>query len=237
MGQMPFLPAAFCFACLGVGGQKGNGEGDMKLFQVDGPVYRFFARMWDMIKLNFLWLLCSLPVVTIGASTVAAYTVTLKMLNDQEGYIGKEFFKAFRGNLKNGIPLGLVTLVAAYAVYLDFQIFHAVKEPPLIILIMGIIAVFVFLLGLIYAFPLSARYENTLVCTLKNSWEISLRYFGRTVLLFVVLAVELVLFFFTEWMFVLFALIGPCCLFLTVSGFAMYIFGQIEKDPDTVVRK
>ncbi len=209
----------------------------MRLFQIDGPVYQFFARLWDMMKLNFFWLLCSLPVVTIGASTVAAYTVTLKMLDDKEGYIGKEFFRAFRANLKSGIPLGLVSLVAAYAVYLDFQIFYALTEPPLMILMMGVIAIFVFVLGLIYAFPLCARYENTLVNTLKNSWEISLRYFGRTVLLLVVLAVELVLFFFTRWMIILFALIGPSCLFLTVSGFAMYIFGQLEKDPDTVIRK
>lgn len=209
----------------------------MKLFQIDGPIYQFFTRLWDMIKLNFFWLLCSLPVVTIGASTVAAYTVTLKMIGDQEGYIGKEFFKAFRENLKNGIPLGLISLVAAYAVYLDFQIFGALEDAPLMILIMGVVAIFVFVLGLIYAFPLSARYENTLVNTLKNSWEISLRYFGRTVLLLVVLAVELVLFFFTNWMMILFALIGPSCLFLTVSGFAMYIFGRLEKEPDTVIRK
>lgn len=209
----------------------------MKLFQVDGPVYQFFARLWDMIKLNFFWLLCSLPIVTIGASTVAAYTVTLKMLDDQEGYIGKEFFRAFRSNLKNGIPLGLAAVAAVYAVYMDFQIFYAVENPPVMILIMGIVAIFVFIFGLLYAFPLSARYENTFANTLKNSWEISLRYFGRTVLLLIVLAVELVLFFFTEWMLVFFALIGPACIFLTVSGFAMYIFRQIEKEPDTVIRK
>lgn len=190
-----------------------------------------------MIKLNFFWLLCSLPIVTAGASTVAAYTVTLKMLDDQEGYIGREFFRAFRENLKNGIPLGLVTMAAGYAVYMDFQIFYALENPPVMILIMGVVAIFVFTFGLLYAFPLSARYENTLVNTLKNSWEISLRYFGRTVLLLVVLAVEIVLFFFTKWMIVMFVLVGPACIFLTVSGFAMYIFRQLEKEPDTVIRK
>lgn len=190
-----------------------------------------------MIKLNFFWLLCLLPIVTAGASTVAAYTVTLKMLDDQEGYIGREFFRAFRENLKNGIPLGLVTMAAGYAVYMDFQIFYALENPPVMILIMGVVAIFVFTFGLLYAFPLSARYENTLVNTLKNSWEISLRYFGRTVLLLVVLAVEIVLFFFTKWMIVMFVLVGPACIFLTVSGFAMYIFRQLEKEPDTVIRK
>lgn len=206
----------------------------MKLFSVDGPIYQFISKLWDMIKLNLLWLLCSLPIVTIGASTVAAYTVTLKMADESEGYIAKSFFKAFRANLKNGIPLGLVSIVAIYAVYLDFEIFQAAEEPPLVILIMGVISIFVFTLGLIYAFPLSARYENTLVNTLKNSWEISLKYFGRTVLLILVLAFEMVVFMFNEWLMILFVLIGPACLFLTVSGFALYFFRQLEQEPDAV---
>ncbi|MBQ9119993.1 MAG: DUF624 domain-containing protein [Lachnospiraceae bacterium] len=208
----------------------------MKLFRVDGPLYQFFSRFWDMIKLNFLWLLCSLPIVTIGASTVAAYTITLKMVDEQEGYIAKSFFKAFRANLKQGIPLGLLTLLATYIVYLDIQIFMALENPPVYILVMTIVSIFVFTLGLIYAFPLSARYENTLINTLKNSWEISLRYFGRTVILVLVLAVEFVIFFFNHFTIAMFVLIGPACFMLTISGMVMYMFRQIEKDPDSVRR-
>lgn len=209
----------------------------MKLFRVDGPLYQFFSRLWDMVKLNLLWLLCSLPIVTIGASTVAVYTVTLKMVDEQEGYVTKSFFKAFRANLKQGVPLGILTLLAVYIVYLDFQIFFALENPPVYILVMTIVAIFVFTLGLIYAFPLSARYENTLINTLKNSWEISLRYFGRTIILVLVIAVELVIFFFNTYMMVLFVLIGPACIMLTISGMVMYMFRQIEKDPDSVKRE
>ncbi len=208
----------------------------MKLFRVDGPIYQFFSRLWDMIKLNLLWLLCSIPIVTIGASTVAAYTITLKMVDDQEGYIARSFFKAFKENLKQGIPLGILTLAAIYVVYLDFQIFFAVENPPVFILVMAVVAIFVFTLGLIYAFPLSARYENTLVNTLKNSWEISLRYFGRTIILVLVILVECIFFLFNYYTIALFVLIGPACIMLTISGMVMYMFRQIEKDPDSVRR-
>ena len=57
----------------------------MKFFSTDSPLYRFLTRLWDMIKLNFLWLIFSLPVVTFGAATVAAYSVTLKMVDEREG--------------------------------------------------------------------------------------------------------------------------------------------------------
>lgn len=41
----------------------------MKFFSVDGGLYKFISRLWDVIKLNFLWLLFSLPIVTMGAAT------------------------------------------------------------------------------------------------------------------------------------------------------------------------
>ena len=49
-----------------------------------------------MIKLNFLWLICSLPIVTIGVSTIAAFTITLKMVEEKEGYIARAFLKRLK---------------------------------------------------------------------------------------------------------------------------------------------
>lgn len=56
----------------------------MKFFSVDSPFYRFIVKFFDVIKLNFMWLLFSLPIITIGASTVAAMSVALKMVYEIE---------------------------------------------------------------------------------------------------------------------------------------------------------
>lgn len=74
----------------------------MKFFSVDSPLYRFLSKMVDVLKLNFLWILFSLPLLTVGASTVAAMSVALKMTDDEEGYIGKSFVKAFKEKLETG---------------------------------------------------------------------------------------------------------------------------------------
>lgn len=206
----------------------------MKFFSVDGALYKFLSRLWDMIKLNFLWLLFSLPIVTIGAATVAAYTVTLKMVDEAEGYVARQFVKAFKQNLKQGIPLGLLAIFCSYVVYLDFEMFNKIENNPMILLIFGIVAAFVFGLAFIYAFPLSARYENTLLGTLKNSVNIAVRYFVRTLFLVFVLAVELLVIFFNTTTLFFGLLIGPACIMLTISGFAMYFFRQIEKEPGSV---
>lgn len=201
----------------------------MKLFSVDGPLYHFFSRLLDMIKLNFLWLLFSLPVVTIGASTAAAFSITLKMVDEREGYIARQFWTAFKANLKQGIPTGLLNLFFVYALYLDFQLFHAVEGNPIYFLILGIVGSVMCFGYFVYSYALMARYENTFLRTLKNSMDISIRYFGRTIMIAVVLAVEIVIFMFNTTTIFLGLLIGPAVIFLTISGPAMYIFRDIER--------
>lgn len=209
----------------------------MKFFSVDGALYKFLTRLWDMIKLNFMWLLFSLPVVTMGAATVAAYSVTLKMVDEQEGYVARQFVKAFKENWRQGIPMGLLALFCSYVVYLDFELQREMEGDSTMFLIFGMIAAFVFGMSFIYAFPLSARYENTLIGTLKNSVNIATRYFLRTLLLVAVLAVEVIIFIFNYTTLLIGVLIGPACIMLTISGFALHFFREIEKEPGAVQDK
>ena len=209
----------------------------MKFFSVDGALYKFLSRLWDMVKLNFMWLLFSLPIVTVGAATVAAYSVTLKMADEQEGYVARQFVKAFKENWRQGIPMGLLALFCSYAVYLDFELQRVAEGDSTMFLIFGIVAAFVFGISVIYAFPLSARYENTLIGTLKNSVNIATRYFARTLLLVAILAVEVIVFIFNYMTLFFGLLIGPACIMLTISGFALHFFKEIEKEPGAVREK
>lgn len=209
----------------------------MKFFSVDSPLYRFLVRFLDVLKLNFMWLLFSIPVITIGASTVAAMSVALKMTDDEEGYIVRSFIKAFKENWKQGTLLGIITAVAAYAVYLDFQLFNAVEGNPFMFLVIGIVSCFVIVLSLLYAYPLIARYENTLIKTIQNSFEISRRYFGRTLLLVIIVLFEVFIFQFNSTMLFFGILIGPAFIIFTVAAFSKRIFQQIEKEPGSVIEK
>ena len=85
-----------------------------KLFSLDSGLYKFMSRLFDMLKLNAMWILCSIPIVTIGASTTAAFTITLKMVDEEEGYIAGPFLKEFKANLFKGSAIGLIQLFAMY---------------------------------------------------------------------------------------------------------------------------
>ncbi len=206
----------------------------MGIFNVDGPVYRTITRFWDLVKLSFFWFVCSLPVLTFGPATVAAFTICLKMTEDKEGYIVKPFFAAFKKNLKGGIPLGLLFLGAMYSIYLDTQCFKAFEDMSVYFLIAGIIVGFVIYLSFVYAFALMARYENKVIATIKNSYNISVRYFLRTLLLLIVLAIELIIIFWNYYTIIIGVVIGPGLIIYTISTMAMRFFREIEKEPGAV---
>ena len=203
----------------------------MKFFSVESPLYKFMQSLWDILKLNFMWIIFCIPIVTIGGSTIAAFSVLLRMSEDQEGNVIKDFWKAFKENLKQGIFIGLLPPICFEAVFLDFQLYNAVEKGGLGILIVGCFSAYIFIFCLIYVFPLLARYDNTVINSIKNSFRIGMKFFGRTFLLLVIIAVEVLIIFWNPTTKFVGALIGPACIMYTISGVAMHIFRKIEEDP------
>lgn len=202
----------------------------MKFFSPDSPVYRFMQRLTDIVILNLLWLLFSLPVVTLGCSTAAAFSVTLKFVDDTEGHVWNDFIKGFRDNFRQGIPLSFISIIAPTAVYLDFKL-ASDAENAVPFLIIGFLSAYVLIFSLLYVYPLITRYENTVINSLKNSFRLGMKFFGRTVLLIFIAALELVIIFWDYNTLFVGALIGPSCIMYTISGTATYIFKEMEKEP------
>lgn len=206
----------------------------MQIFSPDSPIYKFMRNLTDLFVINVLWVLCSLPVITLGPATIAAFDVTMKMAGDEEGHVGAQFWDAFRKNLKTGIPYGLLLLAGCYIVWLDFSLFEQLEEHPFILLVCGWVGGFALLMMFLYAFALQARYRNTVIRTLKNSADIAIRYFVRTILLIALLVLEIFVIFWNSTTLFFGILIGPAAMIYTISGFAWYFFQEIEKEPGAV---
>ena len=202
----------------------------MKLFGVDSPIYKLMTTLTNMFLLSLCVIIGSIPIVTVGVSVVAGFDVGLRMVKNEEGYIFKQFFKAYKSNLKQGIPLGLITLLCAYVVYLDFEIIRKVESISIFFIMFAILSSAIFLFSLIYAYPLTARYENTLMRMLKNSFRISMKYFVRTLAMIFLLAVLILAFMWNYTTIFLGVIIGPAALILAVCLFARPLFEKIEED-------
>lgn len=205
----------------------------MKFLGPDSPVYRFMQRLFDVLKLNLLWLIFSLPVVTLGCSTIAAFNVAMKFVDETEGHVWNDFITAFKANWRQGIPMSFIFIISVAAVYLDFTLYNA-AENGLVLLIIGVISTYVLTLSLLYVFPLLSRYDNTILNSLRNSYRLSMKFFGRTIVLIFIVIFELAVIFWNTTTLFVGALIGPACIIYTISATAMHIFRETEKIPGSL---
>lgn len=232
----------------------------MKFFSADSKFFRFLTRLWDIITLNFFWLivgplaaiagvvtaqltkipafygLAVISLVTIGPATVSAFAILLRMVDDTEGYMVKPFFRGFKANLKQGILLGIFATVIILAAYVDLYILSN-QLQMVAFFVLGIFTAVIAVVILPLAFPLTARYENKLIHHLRNAFRISMKYFGRSILMWIVLALEVTLFLWNQYTQIVGLLIGPMTMMLTICGFALPIFRKIEADGGVVIRK
>ncbi|MCI9297401.1 MAG: YesL family protein [Lachnospiraceae bacterium] len=177
----------------------------------DNPIMNAIGRIADFIILNVLWVICSIPIITIGASTTALYTVMLKIVKNEEGYIARDFFKAFRENFKQSTAIWLVFLLLGIILIVDYSALVLMPERVagilrVLFLIMGVLLIS----GAVYAFALQARFVNTVKNTLKNAAILVFARLPFTVLIIV------------------FTLVPVIATFLTVQtiviGFSLWLF-------------
>ncbi len=207
----------------------------MKIFNFDGPFSRVMGRIFDLVLLHLLWVVTSLPIVTIGASTTALFTVTLKMTRNEESYIVKSYFKAFRENFKQATQLWLV--VAFAGAYLLFMMRICMKVDLPVMKLAGLLngaLLVMFFLGVLYVFPIQAKFENSLVHTLKNSWLCSLQFLPYSIGMAAVVVVPILVTGFVSEIFpmmiALWVFGGSALLAFGISWFARKVFDQLIRE-------
>lgn len=155
----------------------------------DNVVMRALGRLCDFILLNILWVVCSIPLFTIGASTTALYTVMLKIVRNEEGYIVKGFINAFKENFKKSTIIWLILAAVGIVIGIDSRVAAAMSSTMRIVF-QSVFIIFglVWLCVVIYVFPLTARYENTVRNTFKNALLLSVAKLPYTLLMLVITA-------------------------------------------------
>ena len=205
----------------------------MALFNMNSGFWRFVNRALDVLLLNLLWLLFSLPIITIGASTCAAFYVTMKMVDEEEGYVARMFVKAFKENFKQGTIMWLFTAPCIYADYLIWQLVIKGDGINFIVIVGAILYTAVIALVILYSYPLVARYKNSLSNIIKNAFGVSMLYFKRTLFLLFLVALEVAIIFWNRYTLIAGAFIGPEFIIYTISGIAKRIFQKIERNNET----
>jgi len=202
----------------------------MGLFHIEGRFYQFMVQLKDIFILNVMWIIFSIPLITIGASTTAACSVGMKMYKNQEGYIARTFVREFKKNWKQGTLAWGIMLFLMYVIYLDQQILHSLKNPSIIFMIALIAAIALLVVSFMYTFPLLSRYENSVWQTIKNSYQITIRYIGRTLFMVAIVAAVYLILNWNMTMLYFMIVLGPGLLFYTYGSFCIQLFEKIEQE-------
>lgn len=194
-----------------------------KLFHIDSPAVQKLARIWDLITLNLLWILCSIPIVTAGAATAAMYCVIFRQLEEGETSVVKPFFRAFKENFRQGTILWL--LIAVIGGILCFDGFFLLGQQGTIILLAVPLVLLALLLavGNTYGFAILARHSTTIKAALRNAYLLMLLELIPTLLLVVVNTVPWVCIFFLPDIFLRTAIFW----LLLGSALPAYINGKV----------
>ena len=212
------------------------------LFNMDNPLFQTLGRLADLMIVNIVFLICCIPVVTIGASLTALNYVTLKLAEKEEGYIVKGFFKSFKENFKQSTIIWLIMLAVGIVLGLDMYIMSAGTGTFYTVFrILLFILIFVYYMIYTYIFPLLARFYNTTKATFKNSLIMAIADFPRTLAMMIIPILAGAATFLTSytimygiliWIMFGFSLVAYVnCLFMK-KVFAKYMPKEDEQDPD-----
>lgn len=170
------------------------------LFASTSPLMRFLTMAANLMILNLIWIACSVPIVTIGASTTALYTVINVFLQDgiDNADVIKPFFRCFRKDFLKSEALFAITLVITLVAAANA---FAAQHLSRVVGVLALIPLLVILIAINYVFPLHAKFENSCMNTIKNAVLLGLLNFPRSILLICINLMPLIILVLSESLF------------------------------------
>ena len=138
-------------------------------------IFRMLGVLCNLIMVNVLFLVTSLPIITIGASLTGLSRVTMKMVQHQDPSIVKDYFSAFKKHFKESTVIWLIVLFGGtfflldlYVIFTKIDAQYKLLQIPVWIFLFFIASIF------IYGFPLISSYPDKIRSTIKNSILLSI---------------------------------------------------------------
>lgn len=135
-----------------------------------GRTLQGISALLAFVALNIVYLLCCLPLVTIGAATSALYEVTLRYADEERGYLLKDYFVALKRNFLPATGVFLVLLAPALVLGWVGVFWLAVDSPvSLAAAILAFLGAGYLLAALVFGLALVAAFRNTFRRTVANA--------------------------------------------------------------------
>lgn len=142
------------------------------IFAADSALMRVLGKLADVVVLNLVFVVTSLPLVTLGASLTALHATAMKIVRGQTETVASDYLRAFRANLRQGTVLlavlaGLTGVLIAWYLVVTTLVTGTIAQ----IVLLGAWFVLAMQLALtsLFAFPYLAMFDDTTRAVLRNA--------------------------------------------------------------------
>jgi len=202
-------------------------------FSLDGTFNKYGSYLADTFILSLMWLVFSIPLVTMGASTTAMFYVATRRIANREGYITSDFWQAFKANFKKATIIWLI--LAGLVLIMIFNIANIEHMGNMAGFMLMAQFVFIIIIALVsvFLFPMIARFEMGIIQILKSSFYMAIRHLFTSASC-VLLLVSL--FIISTDVFATLFFLAPGIYGMATSYMVMRIFRKYrpEIDPDPI---
>ena len=220
-----------------------------RMFNYENPVWQFMGRIADLMILNAMALIFSIPIITIGASWTALYYCTVKIVRKEDTYVWKEFWNSFKNNFKQATIIWLILIPFLAILFVDVLMWY--NDPtllPKVLKVTTVIVICIVLAITIYVFPILSHFDNTTRNTLKNAFLVSMINIPYTLYFMFLLFLPIVIVWIDLRFMMLDMLMGISLPALLASFGWSRIFKKLEpqkqeedeegsQDPDSIVKE
>lgn len=156
-------------------------------FKANSPAMRFLTTVFNLIAVNILFLITSLPIITIGAAFTGLMKVVFEILEGEEVFLFRDFFRAYLSNFLKGtafwVPYMILWAVLGYDIFL---IWSGLEGTAFWMMIPPILFLTVFSSVAIYILPLMALFKDSFKTMLRNAFFLAVGNFPTTVMILII---------------------------------------------------
>lgn len=192
----------------------------MKQIKQNGLIHRIMCAIYDLIILNLFWVITSIPIITIGASTTSLFYCVGKLVRGEDLNILRDYTKSFKVNFKQGTLIWLILLSIYMILYINITFF---SELPMVWARIIVYIQFPLLMILVFItlfiFPILSRFNSSTTQIFKASLILGVRYFFKCIICLIIFLLG----------FILIRYIPALILFMLSSLIALGIYAVLNK--------
>lgn len=202
-------------------------------FDPENKFWMFMEKVMNLFFVGILWLIFSLPIVTIGAATTAVFQYTLRLTEDEEGYVWRTFSRSF---VKNLIPatvlwIGVMATAWVFWFYIKNLLLLPLPKPAMVAAYFFVLCLgFLWLITVLWIFPILSFFKVGIKKAIKDAFVMAVGnlYVSITILVIYVLIVGIGTYFVFELAVAWFAIATFVASFFYRNTFKRYM---VDEEP------